>query len=147
MPSSLPNSGGTAGSLAGFGGGNALERPGVPVSLHQTLSGALPATGRSKSWPWGICLGLQEKYFCLLRVWQKLGRVGGSPGKTARDEALEEQGLAACLLSTPPTHLPAHLPLISYCPMGPRRQCQARAWMGAQILKGRQMGAEVSELP
>lgn len=45
------------------------------------------------------------------------------------------------------THPPTYpTPLIFYCPMGPRRQCQARAWMGAGILKGRQMGAKVSEL-
>lgn len=67
-----------------------MEHLGVRVSLHRMLSRTLPATGRSKSWLWGICLGLQEKYFCLLRVWQKLGMVGGSPGKTVRDEALEE---------------------------------------------------------
>lgn len=72
--------------------------------------------------------------------------VGGSPGKTVGDEALEESGLAACLSSTPPTHLPTHPPLIFYCPMGLRRQRQARAWMGAGILEGRQMGAKVSEL-
>lgn len=80
----------------------------MPVSLHQMLSRALPATGRSKSWPWGTCLGLQEKYFSLLKVWQRLGMVGGSPGKTAGDEALEESGLAAYLSSAPPTHLPTY---------------------------------------